>query len=149
MEGQKDTGKPTPLKDDSLKATLEVSPTIKSTPQHNALPVSTAAYSSGSKIRSPRSPAVAQAAGAKGASPFFTSPDSESRPKKSVKHLECAYHFGGSGCKWSAETCLYSHHHTGNRAGTPVHVEPGSKWSPFSFPSNAERVEDRVLLANN
>ena len=73
---------------------------------------------SGSTVRSP---AVAQAAGTKGASPFFTSPDSESKPKKSVKHLEGAYHFGSAeGCKWTEEACLYSHRKTGIRAGTPA-----------------------------
>ena len=131
MEGQKGNGEnKTPSKDAFQKATLEITPAVKSTPTQTAVSLSTTAGSgSGSTVRSP---AIAQAAGTKGASPFFTSPDSESKPKKSVKHLECAYHFGSAeGCKWTEETCLYSHRETGIRAGTPVTIEPGSKCSPI------------------
>ena len=129
MEGQKGNSEnTTPSKDAFQKATPEITPPVKSTPTQTAVSLSTAGSGSGSKVRSP---AVAQAAGTGGASPFFTSPDSESKRKKSVKHLECAYYFAAEGCKWTEETCLYAHYRTGIRAGTPVTIEPGSKCSPI------------------
>ncbi|KAG7009547.1 hypothetical protein G7Y79_00002g006620 [Physcia stellaris] len=123
MEGQKGNSEnTTPSKDAFQKATPEITPPVKSTPTQTAVSLSTAGSGSGSKVRSP---AVVQAAGTKGVSPFFTSPDSESKSKKSVKHLECAYFFGSEGCKWTAEACLYAHYRTGIRASTPVTIEPG------------------------
>ena len=61
-----------------------------------------------------------------------TSPQPGSAPKKSVKHLECAYFFSPSGCKWkNPDHCLYAHWHTGARAGPPIVVEPGRKSFPY------------------
>ena len=68
------------------------------------------------------------ATGSAGAKPEETiSPPSGPGQKKSVKHLECWYHFSPMGCKWSTEQCLYAHWETGQRAGAPVQVEPGRK----------------------
>ena len=67
------------------------------------------------------------------------SPQSGSKPKKSVKHLECAYFYSPGGCKWSEEECLYAHRRTGHMADMPSIVEPGSKSIiEFSYIINAD-----------
>lgn len=61
-------------------------------------------------------------------SPLLKSPDSGSKSKPSVKHLECYYFFDDpQGCKWTEERCLYAHHTTGHRAAPPIQIEPGRK----------------------
>lgn len=107
----------------------EVTPPVAHHLHHSSLllptPTPTLATSPTSIANSLAMPSTAaQSQGSRGSSSLPT--------KKSVKHLTCYFWHSFGSCRYTGESCLYAHHHTGVLAAGPVKLEHGRTYQFFT-----------------